>query len=307
MGTDQGIADNNVQFVYRHEGLSDNWITTAPGNPNISFTGLPSGTYTLVVKISGEEGEHAAESRLEIVIEPPLYATWWAYLIYVLIALLLLRLWVRHEQKKLNFERMKMQKEAERQQSNIKYEVYSDVSDEVREAFGNASLQIDDMMKQENDEQKYSRLQSLRDAFDKLLIKMTEYVENKEKKELIVPKITETEITSLDQQLVDNATAYVENNISNSDISVETMSEALNMSRVHLYKRLTAITGQTPSEFIRDIRLRHAERLLRLSQLTVSEVSYKVGISNPRYFSKYFKDKYGMLPSQYKSQDSSTN
>lgn len=307
MGTDQGIADNNVQFVYRLEGLSDNWITTAPGNPNISFTGLPSGTYTLVVKISGEEGEHAAESRLEIVIEPPLYATWWAYLIYVLIALLLLRLWVRHEQKKLNFERMKMQKEAERQQSNIKYEVYSDVSDEVREAFGNASLQIDDMMKQENDEQKYSRLQSLRDAFDKLLIKMTEYVENKEKKELIVPKITETEITSLDQQLVDNATAYVENNISNSDISVETMSEAMNMSRVHLYKRLTAITGQTPSEFIRDIRLRHAERLLRLSQLTVSEVSYKVGISNPRYFSKYFKDKYGMLPSQYKSQDSSTN
>lgn len=177
----------------------------------------------------------------------------------------------------------------------------------MREAFGNASLQIDDMMKQENDEQKYSRLQSLRDAFDKLLIKMTEYVENKEKKELIVPKITETEITSLDQQLVDNATAYVENNISNSDISVETMSEAMNMSRVHLYKRLTAITGQTPSEFIRDIRLRHAERLLRLSQLTVSEVSYKVGISNPRYFSKYFKDKYGMLPSQYKSQESSTN
>lgn len=307
MGTTQGMTDSNVQFTYRLEGLSDNWITTAPGNPNISFRGLPSGKYTLVVRVSGEYDDNSAESRLQIVIEPPFYATWWAYLIYVLIALFLLRLWVRHEQKKLNFERMKMQKEAERQQSNIKYEVYSDVSDEVREAFGNASLQIDDMMKQENDEQKYSRLQSLRDAFDKLLIKMTEYVENKEKKELIVPKITETEITSLDQQLVDNATAYVENNISNCDITVETMSEALNMSRVHLYKRLTAITGQTPSEFIRDIRLRHAERLLRLSQLTVSEVSYKVGISNPRYFSKYFKDKYGMLPSQYKSQDSSTN
>ena len=128
-------------------------------------------------------------------------------------------------------------------------------------------------------------------------------MEYREKKELIVPKITETEITSVDQQLVDNATAYVENNISNGEITVETMSEALNMSRVHLYKRLTAITGQTPSEFIRDIRLRHAERLLRLSQLTVSEVSYKVGINNPRYFSKYFKDKYGMLPSQYKSHE----
>lgn len=305
MGTTQGIADNNVQFTYRLEGLSDKWITTEPSNPNISFTGLPSGKYTLVVRISGDE--HAAESRLDIVIEPPFYATWWAYAIYVIIALLLLRMWIRHERKKLNFERMKMQKNNERQQSNMKFEVYSGVSDEVRQPFGKAFVQLDDLMKEETDEQKYSRLQSLRDLFDNVFIKMTEYVENREKKELIVPKITEPEITSLDQQLVDKATAYVESNISNFDISVETMSEALNMSRVHLYKRLTAITGQTPSEFIRDIRLRHAERLLRLSQLTVSEVSYKVGISNPRYFSKYFKDKYGMLPSQYKSQDSSGN
>lgn len=307
MGINQGIADNNIQFSYRLEGLSDNWITTEPNNPNITFTGLPSGSYTLVVKISGDDSDHPTESRLDIVVEPPLYATWWAYVIYAVIAMLLLRLWMRHERKKLNFERMKMQKENERQQSNIRYEVYSGVSDEVRQPFGRAFVLLDDMMKEETDEQKYSKLQSLRESFDNVLIKMTEYVENKEKKELIVPKITETEITSLDQQLVDKATAYVEGNISNCDISVETMSDALNMSRVHLYKRLTAITGQTPSEFIRDIRLRHAERLLRLSQLTVSEVSYKVGISNPRYFSKYFKDKYGMLPSQYKSRETQGN
>ena len=78
------------------------------------------------------------------------------------------------------------------------------------------------------------------------------------------------------------------------------MSEAMNMSRVHLYKRLTAITGMTPSEFIRDIRLRHAEQLILKSQLSVSEISYKVGFNNPRYFSKYFREKYGVIPSQYK-------
>lgn len=307
MGTNQGLADNNVQFTYRLEGFSDNWITTNPNDPNISFTGLPAGTYTLVVKISGDDAEKAAESRLEIIIEPPFYATWWAYILYVLIALLLLRLWVRHEQKKLQFERKKMEKEHERQQSNLKYEVYSGVSDEMRRPFEKAFLQLEDLMRNETDEPKYAKLAELRDILDSIFLKTNEFVENKEKKELIVPKITETDITSLDQQLVDKATAYVETNISNCDISVETMSEALNMSRVHLYKRLTAITGQTPSEFIRDIRLRHAERLLRLSQLSVSEVSYKVGINNPRYFSKYFKDKYGMLPSQYKSQEISDN
>ena len=199
---------------------------------------------------------------------------------------------------------MKMQKETERQQSNIKYEVYSGVNEELRQPFEKAFVYLEEMMKNENDEQRYQQMHELRETLDGVFIKMTEHMENKEKKELIVPKITETEITSVDQQLVDKATAYVESNISNGDITVETMSEALNMSRVHLYKRLTAITGQTPSEFIRDIRLRHAERLLRLSQLTVSEVSYKVGINNPRYFSKYFKDKYGMLPSQYKLQES---
>lgn len=121
--------------------------------------------------------------------------------------------------------------------------------------------------------------------------------------EKIDPKIKPQEVTSLDEKLVKAATDYVESNLSNPDMSVETMSEALSMSRVHLYKRLLSVTGSTPSEFIRLIRLRHAEHLLRESQLNVSEVAYKVGFNNPRYFSKYFKEMYGVMPSQYKKTD----
>ena len=116
----------------------------------------------------------------------------------------------------------------------------------------------------------------------------------------IQPKIRQEEITSLDEKLVQNATNYVEKNLANSDISVETMSSELGMSRVQLYKKLVAITGMTPSEFIRLIRLKHAEQLLRQSQLSVSEVAYRVGFNSPRYFSKYFIDMYGLTPSQYK-------
>jgi AraC-like DNA-binding protein len=114
------------------------------------------------------------------------------------------------------------------------------------------------------------------------------------------PQVKQIEITSLDEKLVQDATAYVEDNINNPDLSVETLSEAMNMSRVHLYKKLLQLTGSTPSEFIRLIRLRRAEQLLRQSQLSVAEVSYMVGFNNPRYFSKYFKELYGMMPSQYK-------
>ena len=120
------------------------------------------------------------------------------------------------------------------------------------------------------------------------------------KSDRIVPKITEEHITSLDQQLVDKATAFVEQNLDNTNLSVEMMSDFLGMSRVHLYKRLLSITGSTPSEFIRIIRLKHAARLLKEGQLNVSEVAYKVGFNLPRNFSKYFKEYYGVGPSQYK-------
>ena len=120
------------------------------------------------------------------------------------------------------------------------------------------------------------------------------------KQELIEPKIKQVEITSVDQQMVNVATKYVEDNLDNTDISVETLSAELNMSRVQLYKRLLSVTGTTPSEFIRNIRLQHAEQLLRQSQQGVSEIAYQVGFNNPRYFSKYFTEMYGVTPSQYK-------
>ena len=95
----------------------------------------------------------------------------------------------------------------------------------------------------------------------------------------------------------------MEDNISRSDLSVEELSHELGMSRVHLYKKLLQITGKTPIEFIRVIRLKRAALLLRESQLHVSEVAYEVGFNNPRYFSRYFKDEFGVLPSVYQEKE----
>src|SRR5574344_116624 len=116
------------------------------------------------------------------------------------------------------------------------------------------------------------------------------------------PNVNEMKIPPVDETLVPNATEFVESNLADGDMSVEDLSAALNMSRVHLYKKILSLTGHTPSEFIRIIRLRHAEQLLRQSQLSVSEISYQVGFNNPRYFSKYFKEMYGVMPSVYKDE-----
>ena len=106
-------------------------------------------------------------------------------------------------------------------------------------------------------------------------------------------------VDSPDKQLISKAIEYTENNISNPDFSVGELSRELGMSRVHLYKKLSSLSGKTPIEFIRIIRLKRAAQLLAESRLTVSEIAYEVGFNNPKYFRKYFKDEFGVLPSQY--------
>lgn len=135
------------------------------------------------------------------------------------------------------------------------------------------------------------------DLLNMRISKLIESCSSNATKQTIVPTITEEQVVSADQQLVDRATAYVEKRLSDPDLSVEALSEALGMSRVNMYKRILSVTGTTPSEFIRNIRLRHAEQLLREGSLNVSEVAYKVGFNQPRNFSKYFKEFYGILPS----------
>ena len=114
---------------------------------------------------------------------------------------------------------------------------------------------------------------------------------------MIDPVPSEIVITSLDEKLIEKAIKYVEDNMSRTELSVEELSRELGMSRVHLYKKLLQITGKTPIEFIRVIRLKRAAQLLRESQLHVSEVAFEVGFNNPKYFSRYFKDEFGVLPS----------
>ena len=120
---------------------------------------------------------------------------------------------------------------------------------------------------------------------------------------MIDPAPSEIVITSLDEKLIEKAIKYVEDNMSRTELSVEELSRELGMSRVHLYKKLLQITGKTPIEFIRVIRLKRAAQLLRESQLHVSEVAFEVGFNNPKYFSRYFKDEFGVLPSVYQEKE----
>jgi YesN/AraC family two-component response regulator len=112
-------------------------------------------------------------------------------------------------------------------------------------------------------------------------------------------KSSELQITPLDVKFIDNAVKCVEKNVSASDFSVEDLATELGISRAYVFKKILALTGKTPLEFIRTIRLQHAAQLLEKSQLSVREIAYKVGFNNPKYFTKYFKEHFHVLPSDY--------
>lgn len=138
-----------------------------------------------------------------------------------------------------------------------------------------------------------------------LALKMHRLIQLKRKgmtRTLIDPTPSKIEITSLDQQLIEKAVKYVEDNIARSDLSVEELAQNMGMSRVHFYKKITMLTGKSPIEFIRLLRLKRATQYLAESQLTIAEIAYQLGFNNPKYFSKYFKEEFGLLPSEYQEQ-----
>ena len=106
-------------------------------------------------------------------------------------------------------------------------------------------------------------------------------------------------ITPLDQQLVEKAIQIVEDNISETEFSVEELASSLNISRSYFYKKMIKITGKKPIEFIRTIRMKRAQQLLTESQMQVSEIAYTLGYNSPKIFSKHFKEEFNISPSEF--------
>lgn len=110
----------------------------------------------------------------------------------------------------------------------------------------------------------------------------------------------ETNKARLDEQFLRRAISQVERHLADTGYSVERFAGDMCMSRMNLYRKIQAQTGLTPSEFVRDIRLKKAARLLLNGpQMPVAEVAGRVGFSSAGYFSRCFKDKFGLLPTEY--------
>lgn len=113
-------------------------------------------------------------------------------------------------------------------------------------------------------------------------------------------------VTPVDENFIRQAVEAVEQHIAESEFSVEDLSKALFMSRVALYKKLLALTGKAPLDFIRSIRMKRAAQLLTKSGMSIAEVAYAIGFSNPKYFTRYFKKEFNMLPTEFRAAHTDT-
>ncbi len=135
----------------------------------------------------------------------------------------------------------------------------------------------------------------------KMLLEQQEHRKERFHKEInISPQ--EITITSIDEDFMKKALTLVEENMENPEFSVNQLCSDLAMSRSQLYRKFESITGLTPNDFIRSVRLKRAAQLLCESNCHISEISDLVGFNSIKYFNKYFKEEFNVTPTQYRSQ-----
>ena len=116
--------------------------------------------------------------------------------------------------------------------------------------------------------------------------------------------VREIEMKGNNEALMERIMKAVNSNLDDSDFNVEALAEAAGLSRAQLHRRMKELTGQTVGEFIRNLRLQQAAKLLAKGDLSVSQITYAVGFSTPTHFSTAFKRYFGVSPSEYIAQHS---
>jgi signal transduction histidine kinase/ligand-binding sensor domain-containing protein/AraC-like DNA-binding protein len=138
-----------------------------------------------------------------------------------------------------------------------------------------------------------------------LRLKVNSIIKNRERLKISFGKkipfeISPSDSKSLDSQFLNKISKIIEKNIANPDFDIEHFSDDVGMSRANLYRKIKSLTNFAPNEFIRNYRLQIALKYLRETDLSISEISYKTGFSNPAYFTNCFKKFHNISPAGFR-------
>jgi len=115
-----------------------------------------------------------------------------------------------------------------------------------------------------------------------------------------VISISKPNITNQDEIFIERTMKFLEENFDNPDLNIDAIAVEIGVSRSSFFKKLKILTGIAPIDFIKEIRIQRAVQLIEAGETNISQIAYTIGMNDPRYFSKCFKQKYGMTPSEYR-------
>lgn len=284
--SDLPFADHpTAVYAYRLEGSDHEWHYLDKGDLDITYNGLSYGDYHLTVHVVDGEGNIGDEVyQLEISVLPPWYLTIWCKLFYLTLLIVGIAWIINAHFVRKQLKEAKKQKEEILEQVQARMKFYASLADDLKNAAAHRSFEEVNHLVVSNLDVNASDSESESAMIVNFNGQQT---------------TPEVEIDELDKKLLDEIKETIEENMVDSDFNVSVLQEKMGMGNKQLYRKLKAITGQTPVEYIRDMRMRKAAKLLKAGKFSVSEVMYTVGFSNSSYFSKCFSKAFGMTPTEF--------
>ena len=284
--SDLPFADHpTAVYAYRLEGSDHEWHYLDKGNLDITYNGLSYGDYHLTVHVVDGEGNIGDEVyQLEISVLPPWYLTIWSKLFYLILLIVGIAWVVNAHFVRKQLKEAKKQKEEILEQVQARMQFYASLADELKNAAAHQSFEEVNHLVVSNLDVNASDSESESAMIVNFNGQQT---------------TPEVEIDDLDRKLLDEIKETIEENMVDSDFNVSMLQEKMGMGNKQLYRKLKALTGQTPVEYIRDMRMQKAAKLLKAGKFSVSEVMYTVGFSNSSYFSKCFSKAFGTTPTEF--------
>ncbi|MDD6895633.1 MAG: two-component regulator propeller domain-containing protein [Prevotellaceae bacterium] len=250
-------------YCYRMKGFESQWTRMRPGEHSVRYTNLPSGRYTFEVKyLSAISGNVLNTASIDIIVAPYFWKSWW-FVMLVLIAFGATATYIYKRRLEVMRERETMR-----------------LLTPIREALENS----------DNPEVTQVRIRSILDNQERFKESYSKMVEEDQLRE-----------AANAHPFMERLMKAMEKNYMKSDFDGDQLADALGMSRSLLVKKIKTETGQTTTQFIKDYRLNIARELLvqNVGNRNITEIAYRVGFNDPKYFTRCFTKKYGVSPSSF--------
>ena len=250
-------------YCYRMKGFEKEWTRMRPGEHSVRYTNLPAGDYTFEVKyLSAMSGDVLNTACIDIHVTPYFWKSWW----FVVLVLIVLILAATHIYKR----RLEVMRERETMR----------LLTPIKEALENS----------DNPEVTQTRIRSILDNQERFKESYSKMVEEDQLRE-----------AANAHPFMERLMKVMEKNYMKSEFDGDQLADALGMSRSLLVKKIKTETGQTTTQFIKDYRLNIAREMLaqNAGNRNITEIAYRVGFNDPKYFTRCFTKKYGVSPSSF--------